>query len=285
MTPSAEPSSDIVVSRDGPVLILELDRAESMNAIGPTMLDSITGCLAEAERDDTVRAVVTTGRGPGWCAGADLDMLSALGDEGPDGVFHRTRGSSDFERAIDRLGPGRQALAMWDFPKPWIAAVNGAVAGGGLGLCLLHDVRFAAESAIFTTAFARIGVTVDMGLSFLLPRGRRRSCGGSAVYRARDQRGRGPRAAARASGRRWRPHRCCRRVRAQDRATTGTGRASHEGCDASPRTCSARAPSRVRVAHAARGVSITGGPGAGASTARVEQSLGVTAAPKSRGPE
>lgn len=185
MSPSAEPSSDIVVSRDGPVLILELNRAESMNAIGPTMLDSITGCLAEAERDDTVRAVVTTGRGPGWCAGADLDMLAALGDEGPDGVFHRTRGSSDFERAIDRLGPGRQALAMWDFPKPWIAAVNGAVAGGGLGLCLLHDVRFAAESAIFTTAFARLGVTVDMGLSFLLPRAVGDEAAADLLYTAR----------------------------------------------------------------------------------------------------
>ena len=163
-------SPEIVTSREDSILVMELNRPDSMNAIGPTTLDSIVTILDEAANDDNVSAVVTVGRGPGWCAGADLEMLAALGDLGPDGVFHATRGSTPRERAVDRLGPGRHALAMWDFPKPWIAAVNGAVAGGGLGICLLHDVRIASSDAVFTTAFARLGVTADMGLSYSLPR-------------------------------------------------------------------------------------------------------------------
>ncbi len=161
---------DVTTELDGNVLVMRLARPESMNAIGPTTLASIAECLLTADENDDVHVVVTLADGPGWCAGADLTMLQSLETSGPDTMFHLNAGSGAREQVVDRMGPGRHALTMWDFPKPWIAAVNGAAAGGGVGLCLLHDFAFAARSAVFTTAFTRIGVAVDMGLSFTLPR-------------------------------------------------------------------------------------------------------------------
>ncbi len=74
------------------------------------------------------------------------------------------------ERHADRLGPGRHVLTIDAFDKPMIAAVSGAAAGGGFALALLHDLRFASEQALFTVAFTRVGLSMEMGMSYLLPR-------------------------------------------------------------------------------------------------------------------
>ncbi len=74
------------------------------------------------------------------------------------------------DRAFDRLGIGRETLAIMNYDKPLIAAVNGAAAGGGFALAMLHDIRLASERATFTSAFVRIGLVAEMGLSYTLPR-------------------------------------------------------------------------------------------------------------------
>ena len=68
------------------------------------------------------------------------------------------------DRAFDRLGIGRETLAIKNYDKPLIAAVNGAAAGGGFALAMLHDIRLASERATFTSAFVRIGLVAEMGL-------------------------------------------------------------------------------------------------------------------------
>jgi enoyl-CoA hydratase/carnithine racemase len=88
--------------------------------------------------------------------------------------MHEMLGSADTlstaERTFDRLGIGRETLAVKNFDKPLIAAVNGAAAGGGFALAMLHDIRLASERATFTSAFVRIGLVAEMGLSYTLPR-------------------------------------------------------------------------------------------------------------------
>lgn len=160
------------MDRDGAVAVVRFDRPEAMNSIDATFLPELAAAMRALEADESVRAVVTTGAGPAWCTGADLSMLDALETSSLSEVWHHALGQpvSNAGRLADRLGAGRLVLDLYDFPKPWIAAVNGAVAGGGLGLCLLHDVCVASDSAVFTTAFANVGVTSDLGLSWTLPR-------------------------------------------------------------------------------------------------------------------
>jgi 2-(1,2-epoxy-1,2-dihydrophenyl)acetyl-CoA isomerase len=81
-----------------------------------------------------------------------------------------TAGLSAADRTFDRLGIGRETLAIGNYDKPMIAAVNGAAAGGGLALAMLHDIRLASERATFTSAFVRIGLVAEMGLTYTLPR-------------------------------------------------------------------------------------------------------------------
>lgn len=162
----------IAVERDGAVAVVRFTRPEAMNSIDATFLPELAAAMHELEADESVRAVVTTGDGPAWCTGADLSMLELLERSSLSEVWHDALGEpvSNAGRLADRLGAGRLVLELYDFPKPWIAAVNGAVAGGGLGLCLLHDVCLASDAAVFTTAFAKVGVTSDLGLSWTLPR-------------------------------------------------------------------------------------------------------------------
>lgn len=162
----------IAVDREGHVAVVRFDRPEAMNSIDTTFLPELAAAMRDLEADESVRAVVTTGEGSAWCTGADLAMLDVLENSSLNEVWHEALGQpvSNAGRLADRLGAGRLVLELYDFPKPWIAAVNGAVAGGGLGLCLLHDVCLASDAAVFTTAFAKVGVTSDLGLSWTLPR-------------------------------------------------------------------------------------------------------------------
>src|SRR4051794_27760499 len=106
-----------------------------------------------ATRDD-VRAIVVTGAGRGFCAGADMDDLQAIGSDGVEAADHDRR-------------PQTFPLTV---SKPVIAAINGPCAGIGLVQALMCDIRFAAEGAKFTTAFARRGLVAEHGISYILPR-------------------------------------------------------------------------------------------------------------------
>jgi enoyl-CoA hydratase/carnithine racemase len=170
--------SDLRVEVDGGVAVWTIDRATRRNTIGGTLLADFLDAAREAAADDRVRAVVTVADGPTWCAGADLaDLDTHLGTSLPDMLHGEGVGGAKGvpplageARRLDRLGIGRWVQAFRSMDKPLIAGVEGGVAGGGLALLALHDVRIAAQPARFTSGFANVGVGPEMGLSWFLPR-------------------------------------------------------------------------------------------------------------------
>ncbi|MEU6088961.1 enoyl-CoA hydratase-related protein [Streptomyces sp. NPDC047085] len=140
------------------VSYVTLDRPESLNALTPGMRDRLIGLLEEASADPGVRAVVLTGTGRGFCAGADL-RGGAAGKRLP----------GDVARTL-RLGAQRLVAAVLDCEKPVLAAVNGTAAGLGAHLALACDLVLAAESARFIEVFVRRGLVPDGGGAYLLPR-------------------------------------------------------------------------------------------------------------------
>ncbi len=167
--------SEVVIERYGAVLVCRLNRPQDRNGLTGALLAEYLAALEEARTDDTVRVVVSTGEGDAFSAGADMsDLDGESARQGLNVLMHEKLGLtgalSTADRAFDRLGIGRETLAIKNFDKPLIAAVNGAAAGGGFALAMLHDIRLASERATFTSAFVRIGLVVEMGLSYTLPR-------------------------------------------------------------------------------------------------------------------
>ncbi|WP_436848037.1 enoyl-CoA hydratase/isomerase family protein [Streptomyces collinus] len=144
--------------RDG-VSYVTLDRPEALNALTPALRDRLIGLLAGASADPDVRAVVLTGTGRGFCAGADLSGGAGGGERVP----------GDVARTL-RLGAQRLVAAVLDCEKPVIAAVNGTAAGLGAHLAFACDLVLAAESARFIEVFVRRGLVPDGGGAYLLPR-------------------------------------------------------------------------------------------------------------------
>ncbi|WP_203616103.1 enoyl-CoA hydratase-related protein [Streptomyces sp. SID13726] len=138
---------------------LTLNRPEVLNALTPGQRDLLIGLLGRASADPEVRAVVLTGTGRGFCAGADLRGGAADGE----------RVAGDVARTI-RLGAQRLIAAVLDCEKPVIAAVNGTAAGLGAHLALACDLVLAAESARFIEVFVRRGLVPDGGGAYLLTR-------------------------------------------------------------------------------------------------------------------
>jgi len=146
--------TDVVLTeRQGAVLLVTLNRPDRLNALTPELLDALTDAWADAAEPD-VRAVVVTGSGRGFCAGADLAATSQ-GSPATNGL---------------RRVYNPHILAMTALEKPVIAAVNGAVAGAGLSLALGADIRVASEQAKFVPAFGSIGLVPDSGATYLIPR-------------------------------------------------------------------------------------------------------------------
>jgi enoyl-CoA hydratase len=155
-----EPSLlDLAMPRRG-VALLTLRRPEPLNALSWELIDELHAALASVARDRTVRALILTGEGRGFCSGLDIGSNDPLGyDDEAEVVFDR-------QERVASL-----ALALRNLPQPVIAAVNGPAAGGGLALALAADVRVCARSAFFNVAFVRIGLSgCDVGVSHLLPR-------------------------------------------------------------------------------------------------------------------
>jgi enoyl-CoA hydratase/carnithine racemase len=141
--------------REG-VALLTLNRPERLNAWTGEMEQAYFGRLEECGSSEEVRVIVVTGAGRGFCAGADMQELQALGDgELPSAEQARERRPQTFPLSI---------------PKPIVAAINGPCAGLGLVQALMCDVRFAAAGAKLTTAFARRGLVAEHGISWILPR-------------------------------------------------------------------------------------------------------------------
>ncbi|CAM5559033.1 enoyl-CoA hydratase [Streptomyces canarius] len=138
---------------------ITLNRPEALNALTPAMRDHLIGLLEEASASPDVRAVVLTGTGRGFCAGADLRGGAGSGD----------RIAGDVARVL-RRGAQRLICAVLDCEKPVLAAVNGTAAGLGAHLAFACDLVLAAGSARFIEVFARRGLVPDGGGAYLLPR-------------------------------------------------------------------------------------------------------------------
>jgi len=149
-------AADLVLAeRRGAVLVLTLNRPERLNAWTDALEQRYFAHLDAAEADPEVRAIVLTGAGRGFCAGADMEVLEeATGDEPGRGIVERPR-------------PRSFPLTL---RKPLIGALNGAAAGLGLIEALYCDVRFCVPEAKLTTAFARRGLIGEYGIAWLLPR-------------------------------------------------------------------------------------------------------------------
>ncbi|MGH1561618.1 enoyl-CoA hydratase/isomerase family protein [Mumia sp. DW29H23] len=170
---------DVLVERQGSVMVVTLNRPERHNAIGGTMLEGIAEAFAEAAADDAVRVVVTTGAGSDFCVGADADDLGGAGDASAREILSGTtlggrKGLPEltaYERSLDDLGnAGRWTERIWRLEKPTIAAVSGVAVGGGFGIALLHDLIVADPAARLGAGFAPIGLAPELGISLLLPR-------------------------------------------------------------------------------------------------------------------
>jgi enoyl-CoA hydratase/carnithine racemase len=147
--------------RDSGVVVLTLNRPERMNAWGGGLATAFYSYLDRTEADPNVRAVVVTGSGRAFCAGADMGDLSTIGN-----TTVEAAGDAD----VGKLVGERHPHFVMTLRKPIVAAINGACAGIGLTQALMCDVRFAAEGAKFTTSFARRGLIAEYGISWILPR-------------------------------------------------------------------------------------------------------------------
>ncbi|MFJ5548446.1 enoyl-CoA hydratase/isomerase family protein [Streptomyces sp. NPDC093225] len=158
--PAAEPPDDVLHRLENGVSWITLNRPAALNALTWDQRERIMALLAEASADPSVRAVVVTATGKGFCAGADLRG-------GPTATGDRVVG--DVARLI-RQGAQRFVTAVMDCEKPVIAAVNGTAAGIGAHLALACDLVLAAESAKFIEVFVRRGLVPDGAGAYLLPR-------------------------------------------------------------------------------------------------------------------
>ena len=144
--------------------LVTMNRPERLNAINPAMVQDFEKLFAALAEDETIRVLILTGSGRGFCSGADLS----------DATDHRqTEVFADPESYL-RLGQeryGRLVLGLRAIPQPVIAAVNGPAAGAGFCLALASDVRFVSPGAYFIASFINIGLSAgELGSSYLLPR-------------------------------------------------------------------------------------------------------------------
>jgi enoyl-CoA hydratase/carnithine racemase len=144
------------------VLTITLNRPERLNAWTPTMMEELIAAFDRADGDDDVRAIVITGEGRGFCAGADLERGGATFD------WRSRERPADVEAPRD--GGGRFTLRVFECTKPVIAAINGPAVGVGATMTLPMDVRLAAEEARIGFVFARRGIVPEACSSWFLPR-------------------------------------------------------------------------------------------------------------------
>jgi enoyl-CoA hydratase/carnithine racemase len=145
---------------DDHVLTITLNRPDRLNAFTATMGDELRAAFDQADADDDVRAVIVTGAGRGFCAGADLGR----------GGETFTKPEHEHPDSIPRDGGGRLTLRIFDSTKPVIGAINGPAVGVGATMTLPMDVRLASETARIGFVFARRGIVPEACSSWFLPR-------------------------------------------------------------------------------------------------------------------
>jgi 2-(1,2-epoxy-1,2-dihydrophenyl)acetyl-CoA isomerase len=144
--------AEVETQRDGAVLTITLNRPDVLNAFNAAMHEALAAVLEEAA-DSSVRAVVLTGAGRGFCVGQDLNEFR----EAPGDISDRLRGNYH-----------PNVLALRRLEKPVLAAVNGAAAGAGLSIACACDLRIASDAASFVPAFINIGLVPDSGGTYFI---------------------------------------------------------------------------------------------------------------------
>jgi len=157
---AVETEQHVQVHSHGGVALIRLNRPDKLNAIGDVMRSQLADAIKQAERDDAVRVVVLTGAGRAFSAGGDIGEM----DQGMD-----ARTPEDLGRVL-REEYGAMFIRLHTMPKPVIAALNGPALGIGASFALACDIRIAVPEAYLTEAFINIGLVMEGGASWLLPR-------------------------------------------------------------------------------------------------------------------
>jgi len=153
--------SEILYDVDDGVLTITLNRPEKLNAFTVTMMTEMIDAFDRSDADDSIRAVIVTGAGRAFCAGADL---------GAGGATFNSDARADRAKGLNRDGGGLLTLRIFDSKKPVIAAINGPAVGIGVTMTCAMDIRLAADVARFGFVFARRGIVPEAASSWFLPR-------------------------------------------------------------------------------------------------------------------
>jgi enoyl-CoA hydratase/carnithine racemase len=162
-------TTEILYEVTGHVATITLNRPDKLNAWTQVMEREVRSAMEEAAADGEIRAILVTGAGRGFGAGADLDRMKASLDSGRRGTLACHEGPAAGATGIETNYQQRFSYLL-RVPKPIIAAINGPVAGIGLCFVLFTDLRYIVPAAKVTTAFARRGLIAEHGMSFMLPR-------------------------------------------------------------------------------------------------------------------
>jgi len=162
----------ILYSVEDQILTITLNRPEKLNAYNATMQAEMIDAFDKADADDNVRAIIITGAGRGFCAGADLssgaDTFDRDARRGP--VKRHADGKVDYSDEMVRDGGGQVTLRMFKCLKPVIGAINGPAVGIGATMQLAMDIRIASENARFGFVFSQRGIVPEAASSWFLPR-------------------------------------------------------------------------------------------------------------------
>lgn len=163
MGKGGESTGELLVRDEGRLRIITLNRPERMNALTPSLHHELQEAVIAAAGDPDVGAVALTGAGKAFCSGGDVRKSAETAEKS-------SRPETVEERADTLTGHARTTQVLNRMPKPTIALINGAAAGAGLALALACDMRVMSADAVLRTAYVRIGLSGDLGISYFLHR-------------------------------------------------------------------------------------------------------------------